>query len=240
MDALPFLPRILGTLLWGGVAALDATPVGQTMVSQPLVTAAVLGALWGDWSTALQVGLVLQVLAASTLPVGSRTPEDYATGSVIGIGLALLLATRESFEVYRESCAMVGAVVGLVSATAGVSLLKWQRRRNEGLSRWVEVQLLAGEEGALEAAQRAAIVLAFAVGVTWCALWLGAGRLLLSHLAQAESLRLSRAWGLAQPLWLGFGLAQLLHAFVQRRLSRGALFAVALVGAWLVLMLRNP
>ncbi len=32
------------------------------------------------------------------------------------------------------------------------------------------------------------------------------------------------------------GLAQLLHAFVQRRLTRAAVFAVALLASWLLLM----
>ena len=58
--------------------------MAQTLLSQPLVTATALGALWGDWLTAFEVGLVLQILAASTLPLGARTPEDYATGGVIG------------------------------------------------------------------------------------------------------------------------------------------------------------
>ena len=38
----------LATVALGGVAALDAEPVAQTLLSQPLVTATVLGYLWGD------------------------------------------------------------------------------------------------------------------------------------------------------------------------------------------------
>ncbi|MEY4374459.1 MAG: system sorbose-specific iic component, partial [Candidatus Eisenbacteria bacterium] len=71
---------LIVTLLTGGLASLDATPVAQTLASQPLVTATILGAVWGDWSTAMAVGTVLQILAASTLPIGARTPEDYAVG----------------------------------------------------------------------------------------------------------------------------------------------------------------
>jgi mannose/fructose/N-acetylgalactosamine-specific phosphotransferase system component IIC len=231
--------RILGTLLIGGIAALDATPVGQTLLSQPLITAAFLGALWGDWRTALEVGLLLQVLAASTLPIGARTPEDYATGGVIGTALALMLARHQPFEMYRQGCALLGCIAGMLSAVLGSSLLKWQRRSNEGLSRWCEEQLRAGNEGALAAAHRAAIVLSFSIGLAWCALWLGAGLPLLTHLAAGDSLRLSRAWGLAQPLCLGLGLAQMLNVFMKRRLGRSVLFAVSLIGTWLLLMLRT-
>ena len=231
--------RLVMSALIGGVAALDATPVAQTLLSQPLVTATVLGALWGDWVTAFEVGLVLQILAASTLPLGARTPEDYATGGVIGASLALAAAQRVPFEMYRESCALLGVIAGLLAATLGVPLLKWQRRRNEGLSRWCEAAVRAGHPGALAAAHRAAIALAFAIAVAYCAVWMTALPL-LSGLAERESLRLSRAWTLAQPLWLGLGLAQLMHAFLQRRLARASLYGVALVVAWLVLILGTP
>lgn len=235
----PWEMRLLGTLAIGGVAALDATPVAQTLLSQPIVTATALGALWGDWQTAFEVGVVLQILAASTLPLGARTPEDYSTGGVVGVALALMAAQRIPFEMYRQSCAMLGVIAGLLAATLGVPLIKWQRRRHEGLSRWCEAAVRAGHPGALAAAHRAAIALAFAVAIAYCALWLAALPL-VSMIAERESLRLSRAWTLAQPLWLGLGLAQLMHAFLQRRLARASLYGVALVVAWLVLILGTP
>ena len=67
--------QVFATLLLGGVAVLDATPVAQTLLSQPLVTATLLGALWGEWRVALEVGVVLQILAASTSPIGARLPS---------------------------------------------------------------------------------------------------------------------------------------------------------------------
>jgi mannose/fructose/N-acetylgalactosamine-specific phosphotransferase system component IIC len=224
------------TILVGGVATLDATPVAQTLLSQPLVTATVLGALWGQWDLALQVGIVLQILAAGTLPVGARTPEDYAAGGVIGAGVALALGAGAPFAAQREACALVGVLAGVAASIGGVPLLKWQRRRNEALSRWCETRLIEGDERALGAAQRAAVVLAFAVGVAYCAVCLALAVGGLRWLVDHEWLRLSRAWTMARPLWLGLGLAQLLNAFVQRRLTRAALFGIALVGAWLLRM----
>jgi len=227
----------VATALLGGVAALDAAPVGQTMLFQPLVTATLLGLVWGDLETALQVGIVLQVLAASTQPVGSRTPEDYATGGVVGAGLALALAAHEPFSMARQGCAMLGSLGGMVTAVGGVPLIKWQRRLNEGLARWCEQALRAGDSDPLGRAQVAGVVLAFAVGVSYTALCMGLGVLLLSGPASHESIRLARAWTLARPLWLGLGLAQILSAFLQRRLTRGVVFGAALLGAWLFLMI---
>jgi mannose/fructose/N-acetylgalactosamine-specific phosphotransferase system component IIC len=230
---------ILATLLLGGIAALDATPVAQTLFSQPLVTATLLGWWWGNLPLALEVGVVLQIIAASTLPVGARTPEDYATGGVIGAGVALALASQQPLRlVYgQDACAFAGASVGMIAAVGGIPLLKWQRRLHEGLARWCETELEGGSARALAQAQTAAVVLAFAVGVAYCALGLGAGWWALRGLVDRESLRFSHAWGAAQPLWLGFGLAQLLNAFVQRRMTRAAVFGAALIGAWLLLMI---
>lgn len=230
----------ISTLLLGGVAALDATPVAQTLLSQPLVTATVLGWIWGDMHTAFAVGVVLQILAASTLPIGSRTPEDYATGGVIGAGIALALAHGVTLQPWRDAAALAGVIVGLVAATAGVPLIRWQRRRNEGLSRWCEAELGAGRESALGEAHLAGVAMSFAVGVASVAVWLAIGTLGLRGFVEHESLRLSRAWTVLQPLWLGFGLAQLLSAFVQRRLTRAAVFAAALIGAWLTLVMGMP
>jgi mannose/fructose/N-acetylgalactosamine-specific phosphotransferase system component IIC len=232
--------QIAGSLVLAGLAVLDATPVGQTLFSQPLVTAALLGWLWGDWSVALSVGVVLQILAASTLPVGSRTPEDYALGGVIGTTLALMLASEQPFEMARDASRMLGCVAGLVTAALGVALLKWQRRTHEGLGPWVDGEIAEGRERALGQAQGAAVVLAFALGVTFAAVSLGLGLWALRPLVAHDSIRLSRAWSLAQPLWIGLGLAQLLNAFVNRRLTRAALFGVTLLTTWLILMVGAP
>ena len=226
----------LFTVLLGGIAALDATPVAQTLLSQPLVSATLLGLVWGDLPTALEVGMVLQILAVSTQPVGARTPEDYASGGVVGTGLALALVQRQPFMLVREASALTGVLVGLVVAMGGAMLTRWLRRANEGLGRWAEAEVRRGHDGALGASQRAGVVLAFAIGVSYSAACLGLGLWGLAGVVDTESLRLAKAWNLAQPLWLGLGLAQMLQSFVQRHLVRGALFGAALVCAWIILM----
>jgi mannose/fructose/N-acetylgalactosamine-specific phosphotransferase system component IIC len=228
---------LLATIALGGVVALDATPVAQTLLSQPLVAGTLLGFLWGDMATALQAAVVLQIFAASTQPVGARTPEDYAVGGVVGVGLALALAAPQSFEFARQSAVLIGVVGGMLTSLAGVRSMRWQRRRNEALARWSEDRLRGGSSTALADAHRAGIALTFALGVITTAIALGVGIWACSDLVARESLRLSRAWRLAEPLLIGIGLAQLLHLFVQRRLLRAGLFGAALIGTWLVLML---
>lgn len=234
------IDRVIATILIGGIAAADATPVAQTLFSAPLVTATILGFVWQDMPLALTVGCVLQIMAASTLPIGARTPEDYATGGVVGTGVALVLASQQPYAVGRDGAALIGVITGMLAALGGVPIVKWQRRRNEGLARWCEAELRAGNEGALAAAHGAGVVLAFGTGVIWTAAGLGVGTFALLPLLRAESLWLARAWTVAQPLWIGLGLAQLLNAFVQRRLMRVAAFGVALFLTWLLLVFGGP
>jgi len=228
---------VLATVLLGGIAALDATPVAQTMLSQPLVTATLLGLVWGDWRVALEVGIVLQLLAASTMPIGSRTPEDYAAGGVVGAGVALAAASQHPFLIVQESAAMVGVLAGLAAALLGAPLVRWQRRRNEGLARWCETAVRGGDEGAVGGAQRAGVVLAFGVGVGYSAICMAVGVVLLGPVVAGHSLRLARAWTIAQPLWLGLGLATIVHAFLRQRLTRAVGYLVAVTVAWFVLIL---
>jgi hypothetical protein len=215
--------------------------VSQSLLSQPLVTSALLGWLWHDWKLALQVGVVLQILAASTLPVGARTPEDYATGGVIGGRSGAGTCAAADFPVRaRRMRHDRRAVRDGWRRSAVCRSSNGSAAPTRVLGRWCERELLDGHPEVLGAAHRAAVVLAFAAGVAYCAVCLGAGFWVLRGAASHESLRLSRAWAVAQPLWLGFGLAQLLNAFVQRRLARAAVFGVALVAAWLLLMVGAP
>lgn len=62
--------------LLGGVVALDATSLGQLMLSRPLVSATLAGWLVGAPAQGAVVGAVLEVLHLGVLPVGAaRYPE---------------------------------------------------------------------------------------------------------------------------------------------------------------------
>src|SRR6185503_7633792 len=75
--------------LLGGWLAADATAFLQLLVSQPLVGGALSGWILGDAFAGAQVGALLQLFALAGLPLGGRTPEDFASAGVVGPVVAL-------------------------------------------------------------------------------------------------------------------------------------------------------
>ncbi len=74
--------------LLGGLLALDATSVGQFMVSRPLVAGALIGWLLGDPPLGFTIGAVLELYLLVSFPTGgSRFPEG-ATATVVAAASA--------------------------------------------------------------------------------------------------------------------------------------------------------
>jgi hypothetical protein len=138
--------------------------------------------------------------------------------------VALLIASQAPFEHMRQAASFAGVMTGMIAASLQVPVLRWQRRRNEGLARWCENALRQGNEGALARRSGPAWHWRSGLGLAAVGVWLAAAQW-VAPLVGRESLRIAGVWNLLQPLWLGFGFAQLLHAFVQRRLERAGVFA---------------
>ncbi|MFW5946948.1 MAG: PTS sugar transporter subunit IIC [Gemmatimonadota bacterium] len=78
--------------LWGGFVGLDATSFPQAMISRPLVSASVTGALLGRPLDGLVIGFILEAFTLLVLPIGAvRYPESgtagvAATAAVVAVG----------------------------------------------------------------------------------------------------------------------------------------------------------
>ncbi len=80
--------ELLQISLVGGLLALDATSVGQLMLSRPLVAGALTGLLIGQPAAGLAVGAVLELYLLVSFPTGgSRFPEG-ATATVVAVAAA--------------------------------------------------------------------------------------------------------------------------------------------------------
>ncbi len=71
--------------LLGGVVALDATSVGQFMISRPLVAGVLGGALLGAPGTGLAVGALLELYLLVSFPTGGARFPEGATATLVAV-----------------------------------------------------------------------------------------------------------------------------------------------------------
>ncbi|MDY7227537.1 PTS sugar transporter subunit IIC [Hyalangium rubrum] len=82
--------QVLLAGLWGGVVAVERKAFLQAMLSRPLVSATVMGALLGDVRAGLYVGLLLELFYLGTANLGASLPEN---DTVSATGTAAAAAT---------------------------------------------------------------------------------------------------------------------------------------------------
>jgi mannose/fructose/N-acetylgalactosamine-specific phosphotransferase system component IIC len=112
----------------GGLLALDATSVGQLMVSRPFVAAALGGALVGHPAQGMAAGVVLEALHLAVLPVGaSRYPEGGPAGIAAG-------------AVYAAQAPSAAASATLLVAVLCALALEWIGGRTVAAMRQVNVR----------------------------------------------------------------------------------------------------
>ncbi len=114
----------------GGLVALDATSLGQFMVSRPLVAASLAGWLLGDPVQGLAVGFLLELFHLSGLPAGgSRVPEA---------GPASVAAVATAAVSEGPAGLALAVAVGLVVSALGGLTIGVQRHLNGNLIARVE------------------------------------------------------------------------------------------------------
>lgn len=213
--------ELIQIALIGGVLALDATSVGQFMVSRPLVAGALTGWLLGDASLGLLVGALLELYLLVSFPSGgSRFPEG-ATASVVAVASAA--------AVDAPGAVPLGVAAGLIWGQLGGLSVTMLRRLNSRLMPDAQTGSLAH----LEAAHLGAIALDFLRGAIVTLVGAAAGRWGVARVAEAWPLPGDDTLGL---LLMGGAvsggiLLRDLGGFRRRRALLAAGMALGLVGA---------
>lgn len=85
---LPILPALLVSLvtLFGYCDYLFGSP----MINRPIVLAPLVGLALGDLYTGITIGAALELVFMGVVTIGSATPPDTVTGSVMGTALAMM------------------------------------------------------------------------------------------------------------------------------------------------------
>jgi len=104
----------------GGLLALDATSVGQFMVSRPLVAGVLTGWWLGDPTVGLEVGAILELFHLAGVPAGgSRVPET-GPASVVAVAVAVSAGGLAGLA--------LGLVAGLAVSELGGMTVSLQRQ----------------------------------------------------------------------------------------------------------------
>lgn len=85
---LPVIPALLVSLvtLFGYLDYLSGSP----MINRPVVLAPLVGLALGDLHAGITIGAALELVFMGVVTIGSATPPDTVTGSVMGTALAIM------------------------------------------------------------------------------------------------------------------------------------------------------
>lgn len=129
-------PELIPLAVLGGVLGLDVVSFPQAMISRPIVAATLSGAFVGAPAHGLLIGVVLELIALDTLPLGASRYPEWGSASVVG---GALFASYPS----QPAGAMAVAVLATLAAAwiGGWTMVKlrwqnarWARNRRDALA----------------------------------------------------------------------------------------------------------
>jgi PTS system mannose-specific IIC component len=132
------LLEALPLALLAAVVGLDVVSFPQAMISRPLVAASLGGAMAGRVEDGLLAGVLLELLALETLPVGASRYPEWGSASVVGGALAAEFASR------TPAALPMATLLGLATALGGGWSMIQLRKLN---ARWARTRLDALQRG---------------------------------------------------------------------------------------------
>jgi PTS system mannose-specific IIC component len=190
--------------LIGSLLALDTTIVFQFLVSQPLVTASVLGWLMGDLRLGIQIGFYLQLLWLRNIPVGGAIVPEGNVAAIVTTGLVL----RYNMDmVYFNSVMVLAVIYGVAVSYIGGEIVVFYRKLNVNFLNWTLNGLNKMQVSRLSLAPFASVLVFFILMFLLIFTALGLGDLIFSRITMLpaywdEYFR----YGLISILGLGAGL----------------------------------
>lgn len=100
--------------LISGVLAVDERAGWQGLFAQPVVSGALVGIIFGDFISGVSVGVILELVWLSILPMRGMRRPDAVAGSIVGAGTAVLLA-RNTGDPRTLFIIALGALLGLIA-----------------------------------------------------------------------------------------------------------------------------
>jgi len=124
-------------LVWGTLVGLDLVSVPQMMIARPIVAGPVAGAILGDLTTGLQLGVLFELFQYDVMPMGAARYPEYGPATVAAVSTAHLAAGTLGLG--------LGALVGLVTGMLGGVSIYVVRRATQHAVQAVAGRLEAGD-----------------------------------------------------------------------------------------------
>lgn len=220
-----------------GLLAVDDRAGWQSLLAQPVFVAVLVGLVTGEMAATLPVGLSLELVWLSVLPVrGARRP-DQVLGAITGAGCSGLLVSL-SGEQRVVVASGVGVFLGLLTGELGGHVTG---RLSGGLNRILSGVTLRAHTGARAAARRiawlhgGAIAYIFAVEALVAFVCLALGFRVADWMAERVTGSMARTAGSWMLLLPVLGVAGVMHVFWRREFWRMTVFGavVAILIFWL-------
>ena len=112
----------------GALISLDSVAVFQILISQPIIACTLIGWLSNDPMTGIHIGLMMQLIWISTLPVGAVTFPDGNLGAIV----AAIIAVNSVgiLPEFRTLVILFSIVFGLMMSFIGAHALNTVRTGN--------------------------------------------------------------------------------------------------------------
>ncbi len=142
--------QVLLAGLWGGVVAVERKAFLQAMLSRPLVSATVMGALLGDVRSGVFIGMLLELFYLGTANLGASLPENDTVSATGTAAAAATMATATG----SDSTQALWAIAVLLFIPLGRLGRTWDRMLEGYMARLARVALASAEAGNLSRAVR--------------------------------------------------------------------------------------
>jgi mannose/fructose/N-acetylgalactosamine-specific phosphotransferase system component IIC len=77
--------QILFIALFSGLIHLDTTVFGQFMISRPIIVGPVVGYFLNSLETGFLVGVIIELIYISVIPVGIKVPPDTTSATILSV-----------------------------------------------------------------------------------------------------------------------------------------------------------
>ncbi|MCG8608077.1 PTS sugar transporter subunit IIC [bacterium] len=201
--------------LAGGVVYADTHAVGQVGISLPMMAAAFAGAILGNVTLGLTIGILMQLPYLLDVPVGGAKISISGVGAFVAAGLAVVL--EHSFPARPNSVLLAAILSGIAVGWATLPLQDGLWRWNLRLVRKADFAAERGKLTSIDTLNYVAAGGAFLFGAVVSCGWLLLGLMIWTRFLAWMPQSFDSKLQLLAPVLLGAGLASFIWRLIRAR-----------------------